>query len=78
MPGVHIDTVVAHEFYKMVGANSILKGMIRMTHPLGKSPEEQEKPEEQPWDWAKDQIQAPVIPPLPPSVPPAPVKTKKK
>lgn len=68
--GVHIDTVVAHEFYKMMGANGVLKGMVRMTHELNKSPEEvEDRGEEVPWGWAEETVQ--------PIQPPAPIKTEK-
>ena len=33
-PGIHIDTLMAHEFCRMVGANTVFNKLDRLTLPL--------------------------------------------
>ncbi len=66
VPGVPLDTTLAHEYCKMVGANRINQSLIRMTHPMGKSQEEMEdKGDEQPFAYLEDQVQPMAAPPQP-------------
>lgn len=80
MPGVPFDTTLAHEHCKMIGANSILRGLIRMTHPLAQSPEEREAlgTEEEPFDYLKDTVQMPKQPVPPPPMPVVETSAPKK
>ncbi len=67
--GVPLDTTIAHEFCKMVGANSVMRGLVRMTHAIDKSPEEvEDRGEEEPFEHLKEQYKAPVpVVPRPPA-----------
>jgi hypothetical protein len=42
----HPDTIIAHEFHKMVGINYALDLLERMTYPLDTHPEDEKEPEE--------------------------------
>lgn len=78
VPGVPLDTTCAHSLMKAIGANSVLKGLVRMTHPIGRSPEEQESHEEQEWDHAiPSGLQLPPLPEIKPQPAPAPSKAPK-
>ena len=41
----HPDTVVAHKFHEMVGINSAIDALTRMTFPLNQHPDDKEEEE---------------------------------
>ena len=46
----HPDTIIAHEFHKMVGINYALDLLTRMTFPLDQHPDDAQEREENPWE----------------------------
>lgn len=47
----HPDTIIAHEFHKMVGINHALDLLERMTYPLDTHPDDEAETEEVPHAW---------------------------